>query len=536
MRTTVSKPVINERPAIYADRLGIEYSYAVTHEHKKKLGQFFTPISVANFMSEFADGIRTNKIKLLDPGCGTGVLACAVIERLVQLNSSLEEVDLVAFESDVELLVFTDAVFEYLHKWLSQKKIKFRFFLCKNDFILHNSSILSNNVDPLEKYNIVITNPPYFKIKKEDKRAEAARSVIYGQTNIYSIFLLIAARLLDEGGILIFITPRSFSSGNYFKLFREKFFELLEITNIHLFVSRRETFERDKVLQENIVVSAKKKREVFQNQLELLFSRTILPNIEISTSNSINDIENRIINEYQFSDLVNLKSEQKIIHIPISDNDRKAIRLFKTWAFTLVDFGMRISTGPVVDFRSTDFIRNVQEKNTVPLIYLHNVDKMIFKWPSDRKAKGKHKGEYLIYNSHSFSRLVLNRNYILLRRFSSKEDSSRLVASPYFAEWLRQFSMLGIENHLNYIYRKDGDLHKSEVVGLAGLLNSKLFDVYFRTFNGNINVSATELRNLPLPSLQEIKKIGEQILKKSSGCDQNFIDQIVQDKFAIDLR
>ena len=37
-----------------------------------------------------------------------------------------------------------------------------------------------------------------------------------------------------------------------------------------------------------------------------------------------------------------------------------------------------------------------------------------------------------------------------------------------------------------------------EVMGIAALLNSDLFDNYFRTFNGNVNVSATELREMPM--------------------------------------
>jgi len=39
-------------------------------------------------------------------------------------------------------------------------------------------------------------------------------------------------------------------------------------------------------------------------------------------------------------------------------------------------------------------------------------------------------------------------------------------------------------------------------VGICALLNSTLFDNYFRTFNGNINVSATEVREIPLPPLK----------------------------------
>ncbi len=47
---------------------------------------------------------------------------------------------------------------------------------------------------------------------------------------------------------------------------------------------------------------------------------------------------------------------------------------------------------------------------------------------------------------------------------------------------------------------------------LCALLNSNLFDTYFRIFNGNVNVSATELREIPLPPLETIQEIGDRLI------------------------
>ena len=87
------------------------------------------------------------------------------------------------------------------------------------------------------------------------------------------------------------------------------------------------------------------------------------------------------------------------------------------------------------------------------------------------------------------------------------------------AEWI------GVENKVNYIYRPKGHLERNEVFGLAALLNSKLFDTYFRTFNGNINVSATELRDIPLPPLENIQEIGNTIILENnfSNIDIDFL-------------
>ena len=44
--------------------------------------------------------------------------------------------------------------------------------------------------------------------------------------------------------------------------------------------------------------------------------------------------------------------------------------------------------------------------------------------------------------------------------------------------------------------------------GISALLNSTFLDRYFRISNGNTQVSATELRAMPLPAEQDIRSIG----------------------------
>ena len=84
-------------------------------------------------------------------------------------------------------------------------------------------------------------------------------SVVYGQPNIYSMFMAISAELLSESGRLVYIVPRSFASGPYFKRFREVFFQKVAPTAIHLFDSRKDVFRSQTVLQENLVLAARAK-------------------------------------------------------------------------------------------------------------------------------------------------------------------------------------------------------------------------------------------------------------------------------------
>lgn len=522
------EPRYQELPSDFADRLGIYYTQQVTIKHKKEFGQFFTPTPIARLMASFSD-LSRKKIKILDPGCGTAVLTCALIEHLKETQNEINNIDLVAYETDQELTQFAQKVLDYLKDWLFKKGINFNYVLHSTDFILDNSIVLKSNSFPslfddfekeILKFDIIISNPPYFKMSSDDKRTKAAKELVSGQPNIYAIFMGIASKLLSENGELIFITPRSFASGNYFKAFREIFFNTVQIEKIHLFNSRKDTFNRDSVLQETVVIKAK--REIINPK----------KNVLVSSSSGIKDIFEPSTKYFNAEDLINLNSKQKILHLPTSDKEENILNLIATWKNVLADFNIKISTGPVVSFRALDYIQNNYENGTVilaPLIWLHNVSKMLLEWPKQLKEKG----QFIKVESGSFSLLLPNKDYILLRRFSTKDDKSRLIAAPYFCK-ITKSEYIGVENKVNYIYRKYGNLERNEVIGLCGLLNSDLFDTYFQIFNGNVNVSATELREMKFPPLDSIKDIGNKIILSNDYSMTN-VNIIVNELFEFEL-
>lgn len=511
-------PSEKELPSEYADRLGIYYTKQVTQKHKKDSGQFFTPTPIAHLMASFCD-LKENTLRLLDPGCGTAVLTCALIEHLTKQNPNIEFIDLVAYETDPELISFSQKTLSYLKKWLQLKGVRFQYLLHIHDFILDNANALKKVTPNQDNFDIIISNPPYFKLAKDDKKTIAAKELVSGQPNIYSIFMGIASKLLNENGELIFITPRSFASGNYFKAFREFFFNTVQIDKIHLFNSRKDTFNRDSVLQETVIVKAIKS-DINPNQ-----------QVTVSSSVGVKDIYEPTIKYFPSSELIDLNSKEKILHLPTNDKEESVLDLVTSWENNLTNYDIHISTGPVVSFRSWDFIQNNYENGTVflaPLFWLHNVNKMSLEWP----ITSKNKGQFIKIEPASKSLLIPNKNYILLRRFSTKDDKSRLIAAPYFCNYVKS-NFIGVENKVNYIYRKKGHLERSEVVGLCALLNSELFDIYFQIFNGNVNVSATELREMRFPPIGNIKEIGNKIIL-SNDYSMNNVNQIVNKYFLLE--
>lgn len=150
---------------------------------------------------------------------------------------------------------------------------------------------------------------------------------------------------------------------------------------------------------------------------------------------------------------------------------------------------------------------------------------------ADHPVNRKDKKQYMMITQASKAILLPNKNYVFLRRFSSKDDKSRLIAALYFCSTSKA-NFIGVENKLNYIYRPKGYLEKVETMGISALLNSDLFDTYFRTFNGNVNVSATELREMPMSLLEIIKEIGKQLVLKNDFSIEN-VNEIVNSFFKI---
>src|SRR5688572_2593664 len=75
-------------------------------------------------------------------------------------------------------------------------------------------------------------------------------------SNLYTGFLAVAVNLIESGGELVAITPRSFCNGPYFRPFRQLLLEQMAIKQIHIFESRVYAFKDDAVLQENIILHA----------------------------------------------------------------------------------------------------------------------------------------------------------------------------------------------------------------------------------------------------------------------------------------
>ena len=536
MRTTITLDKFSHQPCVpaqditqsdslgliaYAERIAEDYLSISSAKKRKSKGQFFTPQQVSLFMASLLD-INKQKFSVLDPGAGTGMLSAAVCESILSSRKQIV-FSLDAYETDSEVIPLLNNVLRKCQSVLRENGHNLKYRIITEDFILDNSHRIKTQLGFEEKetllsYDYIISNPPYFKLNKNSPQTLLLGEIVSGQPNIYTFFMTLSLEMLKPEGKMVFITPRSFCSGLYFKAFRKWLLQHGRITNIHMFESRSDVFGNDAVLQENIITGiVPKKNDSESNKVT----------ITTSQNSSFNNVKR---SDIDYQDIFHQLNGQLMIKIPITKTDVKVQYIVNSWKYTLKDFGIKVSTGPVVSFRAEKYLspEYIDENQTAPLLWMHNIQNMDVVWPVEKKKKEP----AIILEENTAPLLVPVKNYVLVKRFSSKEQKRRLYAGVLLKSKFK-FDKVGIENHLNYIYKYHGVLSIDEAYGIAGLLNSSLMDIFFRMLNGSTQVNAVDIDNLPLPSLEKIKEIGESIIikKLSIGLE---LDKIIIDVLGID--
>ncbi len=458
---------------------------------KSQYGQFFTPAEIARFMAGLFTRSAGGTCRLLDAGAGIGSLSMAFLEKWTAGGVDFQHVEIDAFEID-----------ESLHPYLVQSLEKYGWHqnvvsnIRGDDFIHAAVDSLTGNlfVETLPRYTHAILNPPYKKMRSNSLYRSALRRVGIETVNLYSAFVALSLALLEDHGQLVAIVPRSFCNGPYYRPFREYVLERAAILQIHLFTSRNKAFKDDEVLQENVIIALK--RGAGQGTVT----------VTTSTDASFADMET---NRYSFDRIVFPGDPECFIHVPTSP-EFSAIEQSKAIRSTLDDIGVKVSTGPVVDFRLKEHLRDMPDADTVPLLYPGHFRDQSTDWPNPELNKPN----AICRNAATEKWLYPNGFYCVVRRFSSKEEKRRIVASVVTPDSFPNAEALGFENHLNVFHEGKHGLTAALAYGLAAFLNTTAVDENFRRFNGHTQVNATDLRLIKYPNKESLIALGERAMRR----------------------
>lgn len=479
----------------FAQSLGSAAAKALTKAEQKDLGQFMTPPGIATAMAlRVCSGVDSPVVRVLEPAAGGGILAAAVLERLLAKEKRPTQIEITLCELDARLHAPLKRLAEKMRNAGRNAGVKVKVSVRIGDFLL------SPVAEEKPQFDVVIANPPYFKLNKNDPRSLKHSYAVYGQPNIYGLFMAACARVLAPQGRWCFITPRSWTNGPYFAAVRRQILRYLHIDAMHVFESRQEHFTDDEILQEAMITWA-------------TVQASAIDTIVVSTSQGVRDLASATLRTLPSCAVIGVDNES-VISLPTHDG----VNEIQQFTATLATYGIKVSTGPVVAFRAAKHIAETKKKGTVPLLWMQHINHMRVSWPIQKKR------EHIAASADTAWMLIPNQNMVIMRRFSPKEDQRRITATPYLAKSLPG-EVIGLENHTNYLYRPGGTLTADEVKGISAYLNSRIVDRYLRIVSGNTQINASDLRLLPLPPLNLLTQIGSSL---SNGCTLEQADQAVE--------
>lgn len=479
--------------SLVIDQVRREASNLLDQKRRSDLGQYMTPSPIAAFMASLF--FYRDQAKLLDAGAGIGSLTSAFLDQALKYGTA---VNAEAWEIDNILGGYLKNT---LDEYVQQGQGRINAHIHASDFI--EDAVFSIQFGSGNRYTHAILNPPYKKICSNSRHRKLLRMAGIETVNLYTAFVALTVLLMEKGGEIVAIIPRSFCNGSYYRPFRNLILQTCSIRQLHLFGSRNQAFQDDEILQENVIFH--------------LVKGEPQGSVVISTSHDAKffDLQQAA---FDAAAIVKPGDPEQFIHIPTETGQTNAPSLC---THTLRDLGLEICTGPVVDFRLKEYWRDKPAEDTCPLLYPHHFSDGALSWPKS------HKKPNALQHSPNINKWLMPRgHYVLVKRFTSKEERRRLVAYHLSYDAL-DAELIGFENHWNVFHIGkhgiDGDIAK----GLATFLNSTTLDEHFRVFSGHTQVNATDLRNMRYPSREQLRKLGQRA--KSQPGDQTTIDRLLEE-------
>lgn len=395
--------------------LSKELTNNLTKTEKKDNGIYFTPPSCVNKNIQLLETYISTSTNVLEPSCGS-------CEYITALNRLFPQVKITGIE-------YNETIY-------------------KNILQLNNDKITIYNMDYLQystniKYDLIIGNPPYYVMKKEDVNKEYYK-YFEGRPNIFILFIIKSLQLLNVDGILSFVLPKNFLNCLYYDKTRQyinKYFQILHIIDC----------TNDKYI------------ETQQDTIILIIQKKLL-----------NKNDRYILNINNYTIFTN------------EENKKTLMKLYEK-SKSLWDLGFKVGVGTVVWNQCKNILTDDNTKTR--LIYSSDINSntLIMK-----KYNNEDKKNYINKPGISRPMIVINRGYG--------------VGDYNFNYCLIDETNYLIENHLICIECKN-DLPHDKLIEVYKKLMLSLRDertlTFINIYFGNNAINTTELNHI-LPIYQDI--------------------------------
>jgi adenine-specific DNA-methyltransferase len=483
--------------------IGSTYAAMLPRDVRAKSGVYYTPPPLVTRLLDVAEqaGVDWSTAHVLDPACGGGAflgpIASRIVESLHGCNRRVVVRNIVTrlrgFEID-PFAAWMSRTFlaATLHALLDGVESKLDEVVTECDTLLRTER---------EEFDLVVGNPPYGRITLDPEQRATFRRSLFGHANLYGVFLDLAIRkTAPRGGVIAYVTPTSFLSGEYFKRLRDLLAREANPVSLDLVVERTGVF--DGVLQETALA---------------VYRRG-----EASRSPCVGFVEatETRVRATPGGEVLLPKDTAAPWVLPRSTREVALAQRMRGMPSRLEDWGYKVSTGPLVWNRYKDQLCSRPGRGTIPIIWAEAVSADgTF---SLRSARRNHLPYFRVEEADEWLRV--RRGCVLLQRTTAKEQPRRLVAAELPQALVDEHGSVTVENHLNMLVPIVA--HPPVGTGaLAAFLNSSAADRAFRCISGSVAVSAYELQSLALPAPESMQPLERVLRKPFSRAD---IDKICE--------
>lgn len=222
---------IKEQNISYSD-LSVNLTKNIDSLEKKNNGIYFTPPNTIIKNLKILEPYMANIKNVLEPSCGS----CEYILRLHE-----------KYDLNIVGIEYNNIIYEGIkHIQNNTDKIK-----------LYNENYLTYSSE--EKYDLIIGNPPYFVMSKDDVE-DKYYTYFDGRPNIFILFIIKSLQLLNEGGILSFVLPKNFLNCLYYDKTRKHIYDNFVIIDI---IECNDTYLE--TAQETIIIIIQKNNNLVKN-------------------------------------------------------------------------------------------------------------------------------------------------------------------------------------------------------------------------------------------------------------------------------
>jgi SOS regulatory protein LexA len=345
------------------DILGKLYEQFITRDERKRLGQFYTPEPVIDYILDQTGYIHNiDDKRIIDISCGSGGFTTRAANRLInRLKNNHDKISTIEtvvdniYGLDINpfacYLAETNILIQLLDLIIEAKKENPKYIVPKINIYqtntMENPSLLSKEERIIREiknkagkfsngFDFVVGNPPYLEAKKMDRKTkelciEACPDIANGAFDLFVCFIDKGLRLLSKKGKFGYIFPNKFLIANYAKKMRETLLNDYSIKEI-VDVSECEIFENVSVYPIILIIENSQPNNNIIKTAETVSSVSALENKSFSMNEIRQDTYKR--DDFVFFILPSDQKESALL-IKLLGHQYKTLDNYLTMKWTL---------------------------------------------------------------------------------------------------------------------------------------------------------------------------------------------------------